>query len=251
VPLVMLLTALFLVVPRSFTAVDTAEQSPMRAVEPDPDAAARSAIGDGGEAIRMRWRFSGFLGRLASLFVPSSGDALVTSVARPGARREIEFLVTSPKRDGEYLLYGAQIDQTSGSTVKIWSSRMFRGELEQMQKQIDQPQVIDYASVIHHLRWSAPEQATKMTIWSDGDSYAAEVVPLKTQTRKVAGERVAVRGYVVRGDEADGKDSFDDKFYIYFARDERSTPVEIVGKRGWIGVKMQLVSVEGAAPVAP
>ena len=33
------------------------------------------------------------------------------------------------------------------------------------------------------------------------------------------------------------------KIYLYFAKDERSTPVEIVGKRGLVGVRIRLTDV--------
>jgi hypothetical protein len=86
-----------------------------------------------------------------------------------------------------------------------------------------------------------------MAIWSGGKTYPIDVEPLKPERRKVGGERIEVRGYKVRGAKIDGKRSFDDKIDIYFANDERATPVEIVGKRGMIKTRIRMVGAQGAA----
>ena len=84
-----------------------------------------------------------------------------------------------------------------------------------------------------------------MTIWDMGKTYPVEVEPLKPEKRKVAGQKIHVRGYEIRGVKIKGKPSFDDKFFLYFAQDDDSTPVEIVGRRSLVRVRFQLVSSDG------
>ena len=232
-----------------------------RPVETDPTRAADAAAVRGGEVLHLRWKFAGFLGALVGLFVPNEGDALLTFVPDASDRTEIQLLVTAPKRDGEYFLYGASIDETTGDTARVWNSYAFRDDRKEREQAIEEPEVIDYASAIYRLRWAPPSAVARMTIWNHGRTYPVEVQPLEVETRKIRGKKTEVRGYVIRGVEVEGKPSFDDKFFVYFARDEHSTPVEIDGKRGPMRVRIQLVDASGrparppevdrAGPAAP
>ena len=222
-----------------------------RAIETDPVRAASSAEGRGGEVLRLQWKLAGFVGAIVGLFVPSEGDALLTFVPREGDRTEIEILVTAPKRAGEYFLYGAAIDENTGSTRQVWDSYAFRDSRKDREQEIEEGAVIDYASAIYHLRWHPPTEVARMTIWNHGRTYPVEVRPLETETRKVHGQKLEVRGYVIQGVEVNGKTSFDDKYFVYFARDEHSTPVEIAGKRGLVRVRIQLVESAGLPPRHP
>ena len=216
-----------------------------RAIETDPVRAATSAEGRGGEVLRLQWKLAGFLGVIAGLFVPNEGDALLTFVPDDAGRTEIEILVTAPKREGEYFLYGAAIDESTGATRQVWDSYAFRDSRKDREQEIEEAAVIDYASAIYHLRWHPPTDVVRMTIWNHGRTYPVEVRPLEAETRKVRGKKLEVRGYVIQGVELDGKTSFDDKYFVYFARDEHSTPVEIAGKRGLVRVRIQLVDATG------
>jgi hypothetical protein len=216
-----------------------------RPIETEHVDAVRAAVADGGEVIRMKWKLGGFLGTLIGLFIPSTGDALISFAPRADDRTEIGFLVTSAKRDGEYFLYGAEIDERSRSTEAIWSSQMFRGELEQKEQEVDAPNIIDYASGIYRLRWYPPTTRTRMTIWSGGRTYPVEIVPLEEDVRKIAGKKVRTRGYWVRGVKVDGERKFDDDIWVYFSLDERATPVEFVGKRGLVKARIRMIGTDG------
>jgi hypothetical protein len=218
-----------------------------RPIETEHEQAVRDAIAQGGEALRMRWKLSGFLGAIASLFIPSTGEALFTFVPSEERRYDLSFLVTSRKREGEHFLYGAQVDERSGTAAAVWSSQMFRGELKQREQEVDDPNLIDYASAVYRLRWMPPASTTRMTIWDAGRTYRIEVEPLKPSRRRIAGEKIEVRGYAVRGVKSKGEPTMRDKIWIYFARDEHSTPVEIVAKRGLIKARIQLVNAHGVA----
>ena len=80
-----------------------------------------------------------------------------------------------------------------------------------------------------------------MTIWNSGKTYPVEVEPLEPETRKISGVRRAVSGYVVRGVKVKDQPAFKDKFFLYFTRDAAPTLVEIIGKRGLVRVRFQIV----------
>lgn len=216
-----------------------------RPIETDQVKAAQDAASRGGEVLHLRWKLSGFLGFLAGLFVPSHGDALLTFVPASEDRVEIGVLVTAPKRAGDYFVYGAEIDEGSGATSTVWSSYAYGDSNRDREQQLDASDVIDYASAIYHLRWNPPKTTTRMTIWDMGKTYPVEVEPLKPRKRKIGGKKIMARGYEIRGVKIEGEPTFDDKFYLYFADDARSTPVEIVGKRSMVRVRFQLTSTEG------
>lgn len=216
-----------------------------RPLETDQVKAARDAASRGGEVLHLRWKLTGFLGLLTGLFAPNHGDALLTFVPTREDRLEIGVLVTTPKRAGDYFVYGAEIDEGSGATSTVWSSYAYGDSGRNREQQIEVSDVIDYASAIYHLRWNPPETRTRMTIWDMGKTYPVEVVPLKPRKRNVGGKKIRVRGYEIRGVKVKGEPSFDDKFFLYFADDARSTPVEIVGKRSLVRVRFQLVAAEG------
>jgi len=216
-----------------------------RPIETEHDRAARAVVVDGGESIRMRWKLGGFLGTLIGLFIPSTGEVLISFAPRANDRTEFGFLVTSVKREGEYFLYGAEIDERSRSTEVVWSSQMFRGELKQREQEVDTPDVVDYAAGFYRLRWDPPATTTRMTLWSEGQTYPVEVVPLGEDIRKIADKKIKTRGYLVRGVKVDGKRDYDNQIWVYFAVDERATLVEFAAKRGLIKARVRMVGTEG------
>jgi hypothetical protein len=215
-----------------------------RELETDPRRAAADALRMDGEVYRMHWKLGGFLGALAGLFVPNSGDALLTFVPREPDRREVQVLITAPKREGEFFVYGAQIDERTASTKEVWSAYVFRDSGRERQQVVDGARVIDFASAIYHLRRNPPSEPVRLTIWNQGRTYPVEVVPLKPQRRKISGTVTEVRGYAVRGVKIDDRPAFKEDFTLYFSRDDDATPLEIRGKRGWIKLRIQLVEEE-------
>jgi hypothetical protein len=212
----------------------------------DTAAAARRARERGGETYPFRWKLGGFLGVLAGLFVPRSGDALLSFVPAGDERVEVEMLITSPGRDGEYFRYGAEVDAASGDTRSVQSHSVFRGKTRSKDRTFTDGDVIDFASVFYRLRWYPPRTATEMRIWSDGKIYPVVIEPLPAERRSVGDEKIEVRGYAVLPVPVKGQASFDDKFSVWFALDERSTPVAIDGRRGWVKVRFQLQDSQDA-----
>lgn len=222
------------------TAAGEVRETLSREIETEPAKAARIAEASGGEVVTLKWKLAGVLGTLAGLFIPSSGDGLLTFVPAADDRIEIQLLLTAPKRDGEYFLYGATIDEATRSTAEVWSSYVYRDSHKDREQTVEAGNVIDFASAIYHLRWHAPTEPTRMTIWAGGKTYPVEIEPLGVDRRKVQGEKIDVRGYLVHGVKQDGREAFDDRFWLYFAADASSTPVEIVGKRSLVRVRMQM-----------
>lgn len=205
-----------------------------------PEARDRTAQ-RGGEALDYQWSLGGFLGTIAGLFVPSHGNALLSFVpTRPG-HVEIQILITAPKRDGEYFLYGAEVDRQSGDTTAVWSSYTFRGRRKDREQEVSEPDIIDFASAIYHLRSDLPRTDLEMTIWNGGSTYPVVVEHLGTSTRTIDGKKQQVRGYVVVGSSEQGKPAFKERYFLYFSDDERVLPAQIVGKRGLIQLKLDLV----------
>jgi len=201
--------------------------------------AAAAAAERGGEVLEFEWQLRGFLGAIASLFVPSRGDAVLTFVPDSGDVMEVQMLVTSPDREGAYFLYGAAMGERDGHTSAIWSSYEFNDRRRDREQDISEPDVIDFASAMYLVRKYPPDTPKPITIWNHGRTYAAEVRPLGVQQREVNRERKQLLGFAVVGAGAHGESAFKDRFYMYF--DDNGTLTQIVTRRGLIRVRMDLV----------
>ena len=241
-----LLWILFLTV-SGYAQESEVRESLSREIQTTQETATEAALERGGEVFHFKWRLGGFIGILAGLFVPDDGDALLSFVPVPERGMiAIELLITADGREGEYFLYGAEVDKDSGSTVSVWSSQVFRGERKDREQEVTEEDVIDFASVLYHLRRSPPSDRTPVTIWNSGKFYPVAMEPLGVEKRKVYKQKADVKGFAVRGVEIDGKSSFKDKLFLYFLDDEESTPAQIVGKRGGIRIKASLVGHEAS-----
>lgn len=215
-----------------------------RDVAQDIATARQRGVDRGGEVLPFHWKIGGFLGALAGLFVPNSGDSLLTIVDTEGDHTEVELLITAPKREGEYFLYGSEIDREDGATSAVWSSQVFRGKRKDKEQRIEDRSVISYATAILRLRFDPPMSPVRITVWNDGKVYPADVTPIPPHLRKVSGRKIEVRGYEISGAEVDGRPSFDERLFLYFALDDGATPVEILGKRSILKIRVQLADEE-------
>ena len=204
--------------------------------------AAAAAAERGGEVLEFEWHLKGFLGAIASLFVPSRGDAVLTFVPDSDDVMEVQMLVTSPDNEDAYFLYGAAMGEQDGYTSTIWSSYEFRDRRRDREQDISEPDVIDFASAMYLVRTYPPDMPQRMTIWNQGRTYAAEVQPLGVREREVNEERKELLGFAVVGVRADGESSFKDSFYMYF--DDNGTLTQIVTRRGLMRVRMDLVRAQ-------
>ena len=114
------------------------------------------------ETLRYRWKLDGFVGALASLFVPGGGEGVLSLTPLANGNLESELLVTASERArGDFFRYGAEWQPSSGRTVRAWSDLVWRGERKTKQADVDQPGVIDIVSGIHTLRRDPPKVARR------------------------------------------------------------------------------------------
>jgi hypothetical protein len=200
------------------------------------------AAAHGDERLRYRWSLRGFVGALASLFVPGGGDGQLSLVRGPNGVERGELLVTSTEsRSGEYFRYGSEWEGESGRMLRAWSDLFWRGERKSKEESIRADGVIDVVFGIHTLRRDPPEVARRLEIWSDGRLYPVLVVPGERETRRLRGREVGVRRYSVRGLQVPGRRVWRGELELWIADDEEATPVEILVSRRGARVLLQLV----------
>jgi hypothetical protein len=215
---------------------------------------AAPALGDQGsyEVLRYRWRLLGVRGALAGLFLPGRGEGSLATGEADDGRLRSELVITSPGgRENEFWRYGAELDPSSGGTLRAWSSYLFRGEHRSREAELVDQGVVDIASGIYLIRQTPPVAPRRMRIWSDGRLYSVVVVPLESEQRQIGRRRVAVRHYSIRGAEASGERFWKGRLDLWLADDEASTPVEIRVERGWAAVKLELDELPGMPGAGP
>ena len=207
------------------------------------------------EALRYRWRLDGFLGALASAFVPSGGEGLLTVGPQAGGLIRSELLVTSTESaKGDYFRYGAEWQADSGRTVRAWSDQVWRGEKKSKETEVEEEKVTNIVSAIEMLRRDPPTAPKRLEIWSDGRLYPVLVLPRGTETRKLDGKPVPTTHLEVRGLKLPDRKIWKGELDLWIANDPLATPVEIqVEKKG---VRVRLIFVgrgagESPSPVAP
>ena len=86
-----------------------------------------------------------------------------------------------------------------------------------------------------------------MEIWSDGKIYPVVVIPLGVETRRMQdGKKVDVRHFSIRGIDMPDRGKWKGKLDLWLARDEASTPVEILLSRNLADVRLELKSLQYA-----
>jgi hypothetical protein len=196
-----------------------------------------------GETLRYRWRLDGFVGALASLFVPNDGEGLLTLAEGAGGVVRGELFVTASDSDeGEFFRYGSEWDAASGRTLRAWSDLAWRGEQKSKRAEVDEPGVIDIVSGIHALRRDPPSVPRRLEIWSDGRLYPVLVLPRGSERRKLEAQPVTARRLSVRGLKLTGRKMWKGALDLWIADDPAATPVEILVERK--GVRVRLLFVE-------
>lgn len=193
------------------------------------------------ERFDYRWSLTNFLGRLASLFLPSRGEGSLRFESA-GGTTTAELLITSQGAgDGEFWRYGAEIESESGRTVRAWSTYLFRGERKSRSSEIEDEDVVDVASAIYLIRRNLPTESRRMEIWSDGKIYLVAVTPRGVVERRISGRERLARHYEIRGVESADTRFWKGKLDLWFSIDGRATPFEILIERRGIGVRLQIV----------
>ena len=211
----------------------------------DSEAAQEPAQVVGEEVLRYHWHLGGFLGNVASLFVPGEGDGRLTTTTYTDGPIQTELHITSAKsKKGDFWLYGSEFELEPYRALRAWSSYLFRGKSKDKAAELEEEDVIDVASAIYLLRQDPPTSSRRMTIWSDGKIYPVEVRPEDHGTRTVAGQEIKVRTFHIQGVMLEGSGFWKDEMYLVLAENLATTPVEIFLKRGMANVRLILVGVE-------
>lgn len=191
------------------------------------------------EVLEYRWHLSGFKGLVARLFIPGAGTGTLTTGGDDSGNLVTELHISSPAaKDGDFWLYGSEIDPRDKRTLRAWNSQRFRGKEKQKESSLEDDDAIDLASSIFFLRQELPEDVTRTHIWSSGRLYEVEVVPTGLSARLVDGEAVRTRSYTLRGV---GEPRWRGQLDIVLAENENSTPLEIVVARDGMRVRLELV----------
>ena len=193
------------------------------------------------EEFRYRWRLTNVLGFLAGFFYPSQGDGTLTFESSESGNLTSQLEITSEKgKEGEYWLYGAEVDPRRGRTLRAWSAYRYGDKEKNKKSAVEEDGVVDVASGIYRLRQNPPTQVETMRIWSDGKVYAVQVIPRGEQLRRVADARVKTMSYSIRGLDGAGENSWKGSLELWLAQDKAATPVAILIRRKGIGVLLEL-----------
>ena len=203
------------------------------------------------EELDYGWKLKGFGGAIIGLFFPDSGDASLVTETGQGESFTTVLELTSKHREGEYYRYGSEIG-TSGRPVRVWSSYQFRGKSKMRERDVAEEEVLDFASAIHMLRRERPAGERYLRLWSDGREYPLTVSPSEEELVDCAGRSWTTRRYDIEGRKVEGEKFWKGKFQIWLADDEDATPVRIVGEKGMLTVRLELVEArqDGTATTA-
>jgi len=195
-----------------------------------------------GERFEYRWSLRGFVGAIASVFVPGQGEGLLTVEPLGDGRERCELKVTSDESAAdEYFLYGSEWLPAERRTVRAWSELEWRGEQKKKRAELDDDGVIDVAAAIQLLRRTPPRSSARLEIWSDGRLYPVVVLARETERRRLAGRQVEARRYSIHGISIPDRRFWKGQLDLWIADDPAATPVEIVVARKGARVKLELI----------
>lgn len=197
------------------------------------------------EEFVYRWQLRNFVGAIAAIFLPSHGEGtLVFKTLKNGHLMSELTITSSATKEGEYFRYGSEMDVKTLQPVRAWSAYSWRGETKSKSGEIEEKGVMDIASGIFAIRQNPPLKPRRMQIWSDGKIYPVLVIPLEVQKRKsVDGKSVfEVQHFSIRGIDIPDQRKWKGKLDLWLARDDGSTPVEILVSRNLADVRMELTA---------
>ena len=201
------------------------------------------------EELEYGWKLKGFAGVILGLFYPDSGEARIVTEDGPGASYTTLLELTSSHREGEYYRYGSEIGN-AGAPVRVWSAYQFRGKSKRREREVDQGDVLDFASAIHAIRRDRPSEERAIRLWSEGREYPLTIIPHGGARIECAGRAWTTRHYVIEGRRVEGERFWKGRFQIWIADDERAAPVRIVGEKGLLTVRLDLDEVSIGADEA-
>ena len=198
------------------------------------------------EELHYDWHLGGFLGTVAGIFLPSSGQGVMSIEPAGGGMLTTELLITSPgSQPGEHWRYGSKITGDSGYATEAWNSYQWRDKKEQERVQIEEDGALDIVAGIYRIRRDLPTTAKQMRIWSDGKIYPVVVIPKGEERRRIGGEKVPTLRYTVRGYRAGEGRYWKGSLDLWLAKDAAATPVEMHISRSMANLKLELKDLDG------
>jgi hypothetical protein len=208
-------------------------------------ASAASAETRGDEEFQYRWQLRNIIGTLAGLFLPNHGEGFLTFKRDANGHLRSELTITSAvAKQGEYFRYGSEVDVHTLQPIRAWSSYSWRGETKSKSDDITTNGVLDIASGIYAIRRDPPMKTRRMEIWSDGKIYPVVVLPQGGEKRTLDGKKIDVLKFSIRGIDVPDRDRWKGRLDLWLARDETSTPVEILISRNLADVRMELKTLK-------
>lgn len=194
------------------------------------------------EHLAYRWRLEGLLRGLGLFAVPADGTATLTHRELDGGGESVELhLLSDRAAEGEFFLYGAERDRSTGIVTRAWSSYRWRGKERSREAPVGQAGVIDIASAVLALRRDPPRLPRQLEIWSDGRLYPVLVTPQEGGSRRLRGTEVATRRYAIRPLRLPERRVWKGAIDLWLAADPAATPVTIRVERSLASVVLTLV----------
>jgi hypothetical protein len=239
------LPALLALMATSAAAVSPAAEELVKiagnAARPAASGQGPSAVALADERLDYRWRVQGLFGAVAGLFFPSHGEGQLTRKTLPNGNLESELWITSGADDEpDFFRYGAETSVASGTTIRAWSSQLWRGKRKEKSSPVAEAGVIDVASAIQRLRTDRPAGRRRMEIWSDGKLYPVEVRSLGNERLEIAGRKLQATHVAVRPLTEPDRRVWKGELDLWFADDAASTPVRILVSRSPARVLLEL-----------
>jgi len=204
------------------------------------------------ERLVYRWDLRGWLGQIASLFLPGEGQGVLSREQLEDGVERSELLITSSQAtSSDFFRYGSEWRPATGEVLRAWQSHSWRGERRSKKSEIGSDEVVDVVSAISLLRRDRPRGARRLEIWSDGRLYPVFVVPREVEPRELDGSPVEARHYAVLGVDEPGRPLWKGKLELWIADDPESTPLEILVARRGAKVHLVLDTVEREPAAAP
>ena len=154
-------------------------------------------------------------------------------------------ITASKERPGEYWRYGAEIDESTGRTLRAWSEYWYRDKYKRNEDEIEGEGVFEFASAIRRFRTELPRSTREIQIWSDGKEYPVLVIPKGTTTLKTG---YTARHFATESVRRPGEKKYGFEFELWFEDQEPHPPVRITGKKGVLRVTLDLQNEEATKP---
>lgn len=195
------------------------------------------------EEFHYRWSLGGFGGLIGRLFLPGSGEGVLSYTSKNG-RLHSELLVTSESSEkGEFWQYGSTIDPRTGDSLEAWSAYKWRDKEKSRRQEVEASGVKDIVAGILALRHDPPEEPRAMEIWSDGKVYPVTVEPKGREEREIGDCKVVTRRFSFEPRNVEGQRRWKGSMELWITDDETATPVEIRIERSLANLHLRLVEL--------